>query len=213
MRLNMKIIKNLAIIVLMTAFLIILSIKVEATTGKVNSETVRLRKEPNTKSTILEQLDKGDEVEVLEQEEGWYKVIETIDGKKITGYISEKLLDVEGNVNSSNSNEEQPEDNQTTNPSEEPQENNEQKPQEDTTEENPNEEPGVTIEENKEYELKQSINTKILPLINSMNKETIENGNIKVVEIINDWCKIENATQDGLQKFKRNKFRGKPKIR
>lgn len=192
----MKVFRNLAIIILMTAFLIILSTKAEATTGTINSETVNLRKEANTKSTILEQLDKNDKVEILEQEEGWYKVSITISGEKITGYISEKLIDVEGNV--SDSNEQKPEENQTTEtPSNEeepniPQEDNEQTPTDETVTDISN-----RVEENKEYELQQAINIKVLPLINSMNKETISSGNIKVVEIINDWCKIENDTQEG----------------
>ena len=41
-------VKELAIIILMTIILILLGTKVEATTGKINSETVRLRREPNT---------------------------------------------------------------------------------------------------------------------------------------------------------------------
>ena len=49
----MKRYKNLTIIVLMTIFLLILSGKVEATTGKINTETARLREKPNTTSTIL----------------------------------------------------------------------------------------------------------------------------------------------------------------
>lgn len=175
----MKIFRNLAIIILMTTLLIILSTKAEATTGTINSETVNLRKEANTKSTILEQLDKNDKVEILEQEEGWYKVTATVNGEKITGYISESLLNVEGATN----NEQTPT---------ETQENNDQMPTEQT-----NTEVNFSLEENKNYELKQSINTKILPVINSMNKETINNGSIKVTEILNDWCKIENDTQEG----------------
>ncbi len=175
----MKIFRNLAIIILMTTLLIILSTKAEATTGTINSETVNLRKEANTKSTILEQLDKNDKVEILEQEEGWYKVTATVNGEKVTGYISESLLNVEGATN----NEQTPT---------ETQENNDQMLTEQT-----NTEVNFSLEENKNYELKQSINTKILPVINSMNKETINNGSIKVTEILNDWCKIENDTQEG----------------
>ena len=37
-------VKELAIIILMIIILVILNVKVEATTGKINSETVRLRK-------------------------------------------------------------------------------------------------------------------------------------------------------------------------
>lgn len=88
-------VKELAIMVLMITIMGILSIKVEATTGKINSETVRLRKEPNTNSTILEQLDKNKEVEILEQENGWYKIKTKINGETITGYVSETLVNVE----------------------------------------------------------------------------------------------------------------------
>ncbi len=200
----MNIFKNLAIIVLMIIFLIILSIHVEATTGTINSETVNLREEANTTSTILEQLDIGDEVEVLEQADGWYKVVATVDGEEITGYISERLLDVEGNVDTSNNEEQPPEENQ---PTEEPVNNeeptNNETPQnneiatetpdvEETTPENT-----VTIEENTSYELSQAIQIKILPLINAVNKDTINSGTINVVEVINDWCRVENETQNG----------------
>ena len=53
----MKKIKILAIIILMITAVIILRTKVEAATGTVNSDTVRVRKEPSTESTILTQLD------------------------------------------------------------------------------------------------------------------------------------------------------------
>ena len=195
----MNIFKNLAIIVLMITFLTILSIHVEATTGTINSETVNLREEANTTSSILEQLDIGDEVEVLEQADGWYKVIATVDGEEITGYISESLLDVEGNVDTTDNGEETPEENQ---PSGEPV-NNEQPTNNETTSNNEThvEEPTIgnslIIEENTSYELNQTIQIKILPLINSVNKDTINSGTINVIEVINDWCKVENGTQDG----------------
>ena len=93
----MKRIKNFAIIILMMTIVIISGKKVDAATGKVNSETVNLRKQPSSdkESTILDQLDKGDEVEILEQEESWYKVKVKTEQGTVTGYISEKLLDVE----------------------------------------------------------------------------------------------------------------------
>ena len=42
----MKKVKELAIMTLMITIISILSIKVEASTGKINSETVNIRKEP-----------------------------------------------------------------------------------------------------------------------------------------------------------------------
>ena len=53
------------------------------------------------------------------------------------------------------------------------------------------------VEEDKQYTLSQTITTKTLPLINVRDKGTIESGNITVLEIINDWCRIGNETQDG----------------
>ena len=85
----MKKVKEFAIMILMITIMSIFSIKVEATTGRINSETVNIRKEPNTDSTIIDQLDKDCKVEILEQENGWYKI--KVDEKNITGYVSDKL--------------------------------------------------------------------------------------------------------------------------
>ena len=52
----MKKIKNLAIILLMTTIIMILNVKVEAKTGIINVDTVRLRAEASTDSDIVEQI-------------------------------------------------------------------------------------------------------------------------------------------------------------
>lgn len=189
----MKKIKILAIIILMITALIILRTNVEASTGTVNSDTVRVRKEPSTQSTILTQLDQNDEVEILEQSDGWYKVQFQEDGETITGYISETLLDVE----------KIPENEEET-PSEEPEEKPVeeepvQQPEEQVPPENtdiPVEVPTVDIQEQQEYTLQQEIKTRILPLITAREKSAIS-GKIKVIEIINDWCRVENETEVG----------------
>lgn len=193
----MKRIKYLATIILTITIILILNTKVEATTGKVNVETVRVRKEATTKSVIVTQLDKGEQVEILEQLEDWYKVTFTDeDLGKITGYISKELLDVEDSENIKP--QEKPDttvdidnsnvDNNTTTSenSEEP-----------NNEEIPTYIPTNNIEESKEYTLTQAIKIKILPLINSIEKTTIESGKIEVIEIINDWCRVENETEIG----------------
>ena len=86
-------VKEFAIMILMITIISIFSIKVEATTGRINSETVNIRKEPNTDSTIIDQLDKDCKVEILEQENGWYKI--KVDEKNITGYVSDKLVETD----------------------------------------------------------------------------------------------------------------------
>lgn len=173
-------IKNIAIIILMTAFFIIIGTKVYATTGKINENTVNLKRKPDSK-TILDYLNKGDEVEILEKENGWYKVKVQTEQGKVTGYVSEEFIDVEKNDNKEQQVEEE---------KKEP-ENIETNSTEVTTQKNE-----TNIEENKKYTLTQEVSAKILPLINSREKSKIT-GDITVIEIINDWAKIENETENG----------------
>ena len=194
-------IKELAIIILMISTLMILGTKAEATTGKINSETVRLRKEPNTSSTIVEQLDKDLEVEIIEEEDNWYKIKTKVNGESITGYVSKKLVDT------TNNNDAKTEENATTS-NEVTKAPIETETKVDKT--NPEialyenvAEPTTTnvnttndIQENEQYSLNQETALKIVPLINSKSKTKIS-GNVKVIEIINDWCRIENDTEGG----------------
>ena len=195
-----KIYKSL-IFVLMIVFFIIQSNKSYASTGKINSETVRVRREASTESDIIDQLDIGDKVEILEEIGDWYKVTYTKqDNKKITGYISAKLLDVEKTESENeNKTEEKPNIEQ---PSTDNIENNNNGDSTTNTPDNTNE---TTITDNTinkivedtEYEINKQISIKILPLINSKEIAIIDNGKIKVIEIINDWCRIENEIETG----------------
>ena len=188
----MKRYKNLTIIVLMTIFLLILSGKAEATTGKINTETARLREEPNTTSTILEQLNENDEVEILEEEDNWYKVKANVNGQKITGYVSAKLVDAEKTTSTKVEDTTNTTDNKTT----------ETTPEVTTNTEPVKEEPLTDIDvsddikENKEYDLQQEAEVKILPIMSSNTKCKLS-GKVKTVTILNDWCKIECDTSCG----------------
>ena len=197
-------VKELAIIILMMITLMILGTKAEATTGKINSETVRLRKEPNTSSTIVEQLDKDLEVEIIEEEDNWYKIKTKVNGESITGYVSKKLVDTNDN------NDAKTEENVTTSeeatkaPIETETKVDQTNPEIALYEENVDiAEPTTTtvdttneIKENEQYSLSQETSLKIVPLINSKARTKIS-GNVKVIEIINDWCRIENDTESG----------------
>lgn len=186
----MKRYKNLTIIVLMTMFLLILSGKAEATTGKINTETARLREEPNTTSTILEQLNENDEVEILEEEENWYKVKANVNGQKITGYVSAKLVDAEKTT--STTVKDNTTDNKTTETTPEVTVNTEPEKEEPLTDIDVSDD----IKENKEYDLQQEAEVKILPIMSSNTKCKLS-GKVKTVTILNDWCKIECDTSCG----------------
>lgn len=200
----MRRVKELAIMTLMITIIGILSIKVEATTGKINSETVRLRKEPNTNSTILEQLDKNNEVEILEQEDGWYKVKAKVNGETITGYVSEKLVDIEEDSTSNKndtttSTDTTPEISTEVPTNTKPEINTETQtnlPDVDIEPTTKTIDTSTEIKEDKQYTLEQETAIKALPLVNSRTKATIS-GNITVIEKINDWCRIENETEIG----------------
>lgn len=182
----MKRYKNLTIIVLMTMFLLILSGKAEATTGKINTETARLREEPNTTSTILEQLNENDEVEILEEEDNWYKVKANVNGQKITGYVSAKLVDAEKTTSTKVEDTTNTTDNKTTETTPEVTTNTEPEKEEPLTDIDVSDD----IKENKEYDLQQESEVKILPIMSSNTKCKLS-GKVKTVTILNDWCKIE----------------------
>ena len=194
---KMKKVKELAIMILMITIISILSIKVEATTGKINSETVNMRKESNTNSTIIEQLDKNSKVEILEQEDEWYKI--KVNEKNITGYVSKKLVDIEKDT-VDNQNTTTAEVNTTTLENTTIETNIEkpitETPIEDVEPTTQKIETSTEIKENNQYNLVQEMEIKAIPLVNSRNIAKV-NVKVNVLETINDWCRIENDTETG----------------
>ena len=182
-------IKNLAIIILMTTFFIILGTKVYATTGTIKDKTVKLRKEPDSK-TVLDYVYKGDEVEIIESEDGWYKVKAQTELGKVTGYISEDEIEVEKTTDSIQEQPEQPQEVE-----EEPSETIEATTP-NVTVQNTQTLQTTNIQENNQYTIQQEISVKALPLINSREKAKIT-GNVTVTEIINDWARVENDVENG----------------
>ena len=82
-----------AIVILMIVFVN----KVQASTGKVDTETLNLRKEASTSADILKLLSQNEEVEIISESNGWYKV----KYKNIEGYVSKdyiKLSNEESNT-------------------------------------------------------------------------------------------------------------------
>ena len=96
-----KDIKNILIVAAMVlASLFFINMSLAANTAKVTVDLANLREEPNENSTILEQLTLNEEVEIVEQDGDWYKVI----ARKITGYIRKDLIAVTEQVNNQETN-------------------------------------------------------------------------------------------------------------
>lgn len=182
-------IKNIIITILMTTILLILGTTVYAETGKINLKEVKLRKNSDNSSTILDIIYEGDEVEILEQKDGWYKIKAVTSLGKVTGYVSKEVVDIQGEILQENPQKTEEVESNNIDETESTgieTENVEMTETTNTTE----------IKENNQYTLTQEVKVKALPLINSMEKATI-NGNVTVVEIINDWVRIENDSQYG----------------
>ena len=162
-----KIIKSILII----AVIVLLSTKAYATTGKITSDNVRIRKEANTNSEILTLISIGDKVEVIETEGEWTKVKYS----EFIGYIRNDMLEVqqnEENVENIESKEEtENTEQETENKTEESQEIKDEK-----------------IKKDVSYTVSSKIDLKIVPSINS---------SVVVKDIINKWCYVENDLSCG----------------
>ena len=72
-----------------------------ATTVKVTTETLNVRKGPSTDTEVIAMLSEGVECELLNEEGNWYKV----KYKNYTGYVSKDYVKVIGNTNNNQTNE------------------------------------------------------------------------------------------------------------
>lgn len=204
--------KTIAIILLMIFLFCTFSNIVMAETGTVTGSNVRMRRESNTSSDALQLVGKGMEVEILGEENGWYKV--RYNG--LTGYISSDYVEITssdspssgGSSNSSNTtnstnttgnastnneieNEPEPE------PSNETNTNTAEVPAETTNETTGNEET-TSSSDAKEFSLSKEAELRLLPNFASAKVNTISEGtNVTVLDTLNKWVKITDGTNSG----------------
>lgn len=161
--------KKAKIGLIILAFIILtISTKVYATNGKANQETVRMRKEASTESSVVTLISLDEEVEVLSEEGEWYK----IKYKTYTGYVRKDMLDVDGKTETA----------QNTN-------------SENTTS---SEEIKDKIEIGYTGTIASKLDLKLVPSITSSNINTIEeNSKITIKDIINKWSYVEKDNKSG----------------
>ena len=161
--------KKAKIGLIILAFIILtISTKVYATNGKANQETVRMRKEASTESSVVTLISLDEEVEVLSEEGEWYK----IKYKTYTGYVRKDMLDVDGKTETA----------QNTN-------------SENTTS---SEEIKDKIEIGYTGTIASKLDLKLVPSITSSNINTIEeNSKITIKDIINKWSYVETDNKSG----------------
>lgn len=96
----MKCRKQAILLVSTMLFTIFIATNSFANTAIVNTETLNLRKEASTDSTILEQLDNGQKLDIIEKSGDWVKV----KVKGITGFVHKDYIKIEENNNEQDEN-------------------------------------------------------------------------------------------------------------
>lgn len=186
-KLNIKSIIFMAIISI--ASLLFINISFAANTGKVIVETAKLREQANTDSKVLELASQGDEVEILNEEDEWYKV----KYKNITGYLRKDLVQVDNKeaANTNNKNETTNEASENTNENNVTSENTATE----TTEKN-DEQNETEIVKNEKYKIVENVKIKVIPLISSIELEEVQkDAEVEVVEILDDWVKVKTSSE------------------
>ncbi len=182
-----------------------------ASTGKVNTD-VNMRESASTESDVVLSIPKDTSVEIIEENNGWYKV--KFSDK--TGYVRKDLLIVDNTgVSSSNSNQgdlntqemklgDEPTNTQATSAQPVVEENNSQEQVKEETNNQAEENQGESKEDEKEenQNLGNKLNSEtilyLLPAFNSSKIATIEaNKEITIVKTLNNWSNIEVENQKG----------------
>ena len=179
-------IKNILLVTALgISILFFINISLAANTAKVNVETANLRETADSNSTILEQLNLNEEVEILEESGDWYKV----EARNITGFLRKDLLTVNEEVEQTNNTESNTEEvnNQEETNAESNQETTNQTQEETTTD---------TNEETKK--VAETTKLKIVPAINATDIiEVKQDETVTVIETMNDWVCIQTGTTKG----------------
>lgn len=174
----MTILKKTVLIFFITFGILLMATMSNATTkGTMIADEVRLRRQANDTSTVLELIEEGKEVEVLEQAEEWTK----IKYNKITGYVKTEHIKVEENSNRDQTNSTKEEtSNQAT----------ESSKQEDSSQK---EEIGI----GKKVKIVEGKSIYSLPLMHSLTMATTkESQEFTVIQIVGQWIYL-NGEQNG----------------
>lgn len=186
--------KSLAMIIIVGIVIVLflcVNSKVFATTGTVVGDNLRVRKEENTTSEIIDLLDENDKVEILGENGDWYKV--KANGK--VGYVKKEFIKVkdEPNTNNETTNETTVEEKTETTP----EENNEAAQQSENTEEQKAEEQPAP-EQPKEVKFSADVELRTMPLTNSITiSSTTADETYTVVSTAGSWAYVKSGNKEG----------------
>lgn len=202
-KLNIKNVLTLSILAIMitSISLFFINTSFAANTATVTVETANLRETASSTSKILELINKGENVEVVEKEEDWYKV----KYKGIVGYLRNDLVSVSNEeTTSNNDNSTLANTTNTENTSNTANAQNEIKENVNEANEISNEViQNTAVETNTEgtelttevqdvkgkYKVKEDTTLKVIPLIHALDLENIsKDTEVEVTDVMNYWA-------------------------
>ena len=169
-----KILTPKYIVAIFVALIIVFTNKAEASTGTVTTETLNLRSEASTSSSVIKLLNINEKVEIISEEGNWYKV----DAGDKEGYVSKDYIKLDTD---NSTKQEIP---TSTNTGVANTANTEKEDEK--------------IATNTTFKLEKDINIKILPLINSSNLGILKSGEeITVIAMTNNWIFVQTNEISG----------------
>ena len=169
-----------------------------ATTGTVNTETVKMRSKASTESSVVTLLSMDDKVEIIEKEDDWYKV--KYDEK--TGYIFAKYITSKEDDTSNNN------ENDTSDVGADDNSDSQTDAQENDVEgdaQQENNDVGVDahidpqiMQPNSQIKITAETEIKIIPLINSNVIGTMQvNTTATILDYVNGWYYVSSSDLEG----------------
>ena len=183
-------IKNVLTLVITAVFITSISLffmntSLAANTAKVTVDTANLREKADSDSKILDLVNKGENVEIVDTIGEWYKV----KYKKITGYIRKDLLQLNNETNNIVKEQNTIEENTQSQNIE-----TENTIEESVVEANTTESTEITGK----YKAKEDIKLKVIPLISSLDLQDIkQNTELEVKDTMNNWAYVTVQEKQG----------------
>ncbi len=181
--------------ILSIASICMMSVYSKATTVKVTTETLNIRKSPSTSAQVIAMVSEGVECELIEEDGDWYKV----KYKNYTGYISKEYAKLEGQA----SNSETTEKNESTSENKENEETTSNKNEQQVPEVNNAETNNSQNEQTQEHVVvyktfNKNCDVKILPLVHSSNIGSMKAGmQVTFITETSGWSYIEGDSISG----------------
>lgn len=183
-------IKNVLTLVITAVFITSISLffmntSLAANTAKVTVDTANLREKADSDSKILDLVNKGENVEIVDTIGEWYKV----KYKNITGYIRKDLLQLNNETNNIVKEQNTIEENTQSQNIE-----TENTIEENVVEANTTESTEITGK----YKAKEDIKLKVIPLISSLDLQDIkQNTELEVKDTMNNWAYVTVQEKQG----------------